>query len=119
MCVHNLLYLAPIVAGVCREYGVGRIRLNRTFSTPERPMVTEGRIGNSYWREQGFVTCEHFGRLSDVIGRPIPDNTEIMVHPDFDKDGNLIDRTGIEDGCPVGVPLTRLLTVKGEVRWES
>ena len=103
--IHNYTYLAPIVAEVCRKYGIGRIRLNRTLDTPLRPHVTEGRVDNGYWREQGFVTTEHFGRLSDFRELAVPDNTEIMVHPDSDRDGRLIDRTAVADGFPCGEEL--------------
>lgn len=106
--VHNLTDLAPIAAEVCREHGISVIRLNRTFDTPEHPRITENRVDNAFWQEQGFLTCAHFGRLSDVAERPVPDDTEIMVHPDYDRDGILIDRTGTADGYPVGVPLTGL-----------
>lgn len=99
--VHNYACIAPIVARVCKEYGIYKVRLNRTFDTPERPKITEHRIDNGWWREQGFITAEHFGRLSD-IGSDIPDNTEIMVHPDFDKDGNLVDRAGVADMFAIG-----------------
>ena len=103
--IHTLEYIAPLAADVCREHGVVFVRLNRTFGTPERPAVTEGRIDNAFWKAQGFKTTERFGRLSDVGRGNIPDNTEIMVHPDFDKDGVLIDRRGMENGFPIGYPL--------------
>ncbi len=106
--IHNFTYLAPIVAQVCREHGIRKVRLNRTFDTPALPCITENRIHNAWWREQGFVTTEHFGRLSD-IGDAALASLEIMVHPDFDRNGVLIDRTGIKDGLPVGVPLTDFL----------
>lgn len=100
--VHTFSALAPIFARVCREYDIPRIRLNRTFDTPEHPKITEYRVDNAYWREQGFITADHFGRMDDLSCVEIPDNTEILAHPDFDKDGRLIDRTGMIDGIPVG-----------------
>ena len=106
--IHNLAPLAPIAARVCRENHIPRIRLNSTFDSPSHPRMTENRIPNAWWREQGFVTAAHFGRLSDVAGTAIPDNTEIMVHPDLDQNGNLIDRTGMTDGFPTGPTLGKL-----------
>lgn len=100
--VHTYTALASIVAQVCKEYRIPRVRLNRTFDTFEHPKITEHRVDNAYWREQGFVTSAHFGRLDDLSCVEIPDNTEILVHPDFDKDGRLIDRSGMIDGVPVG-----------------
>ena len=104
--VHTFIELAPLFAQVCRKHGIRRVRINRTFHTSERPMITEGMMPNDWWREQGFDTTAHFGRLSDAVAFGIPDDTEIMVHPDFDRNGVLIDRTGIRDGFPTGTPLS-------------
>lgn len=106
--IHTLAELAPLTAQVCRDFGIPRIRLNRTFDIPGRPRVTLDRIDNGYWREQGFETAEHFGRLSDVMELGVPENTEIMVHPDFDILGRLIDRHGMEDGHAEGSPLSEI-----------
>ena len=114
--VHSFAHLAPIAARVCREHGIDRIRLNRTIDTPAHPAHTENRIDNRYWRENGFVTSAHFGRLSDCFETAIPDCTEILVHPDFDKDGRLIDRTAVVDGYPDGEPLDRIDLLKDSVK---
>lgn len=102
---HNDVRIAPLAAQVCRERGIGRIRLHRTFDTLSHPSSARNRVDNGWWREQGFVTPAQFGRLSDIEEAEIPDLTEIMVHPDFDKAGNLIDRIGMSDGYPTGQPL--------------
>ena len=44
----------------------------------------------------------------DIVGGEIPDNTEILVHPDYDGNGVLIDRRGVRDGIPFGNPLIDL-----------
>ena len=107
--IHTFAELAPPVAQVCRELGIPRIRLNRTFDTPARPRVTKDRIDNAFWRGQGFDVTERFGRMSDIAGAPFPDDTEIMVHPDLDREERLIDREGMKDGYPVGHILTDIL----------
>lgn len=106
--IHTFVHIAPLVAEVCRKNGIKRIRINRTFDTPERPIMTDGRIDNSFWCARGFETTAHFGRMSDVELGKIPDDTEIMVHPDYDKNGVLIDRTGTADGYPTGVQIKRI-----------
>ncbi len=103
--LHTYQTLAPIFAEVCRQCGIDSIRLNRTLSTAAHPRVTDGRIDNRFWREQGLRTAEHFGRYSDLLDSEIPDRTEILVHPDLDKDGRLIDRTAVIDGYPSGMLL--------------
>jgi len=114
--IHNNIYLAELIAKVCAKHSIDMIRLSRTFDTPERPRVTENIIDNRWWREQGFKTTESFGRMSDVIGKEPTDDTEIMVHPDFDRNGVLIDRTGFVDGFPVGESLSALSAGLGAVK---
>ena len=106
--IHTFVHIAPLVAKACKENGIKRIRINRTFDTPDRPVMTDGRIENSFWRAQGFETTERFGRLSDITPGNIPADTEIMVHPDYDKNGVLIDRTGAAHGCPTGERIIRI-----------
>lgn len=110
--IHTFEYLAQVVKQVCRDYGITQIRLNRTFSTPEHPAFTVGRISNSYWRENGFVTTEYFGRLSDLRLGIVRGFSEIMVHPDYNKKGALIDRTGYSDGFPIGDSLSVINEIK-------
>ena len=106
--IHTFVHIAPLVAKACKENGIKRIRINRTFDTPERPMIIDGRIENAYWRAQGFETTARFGRLSDIKHGEIPDDTEIMVHPDYDKNGVLVDRAGVKDGFPFGVKIKKI-----------
>ena len=103
--LHTYRALAPIFAAVCHHCGINSIRLNRTLDTSAHPCVTDGRIDNTFWREQGLQTMEHFGRYTDLFEAEIPDRTEILVHPDYDRDGRLIDRTAVVDGCPSGMVL--------------
>ena len=112
--IHTFIHLAPIAARVCLEHDIIRVRIDRTFDTPERPRITDGRIENLWWRERGFLTTAHFGRMSDLEEGAVPDDVEIMTHPDYDKNGILIDRTGVEDGCPTGRPLREITRFLGE-----
>jgi predicted glycoside hydrolase/deacetylase ChbG (UPF0249 family) len=109
--IHNFTALAPIVLRVCRENGINKIRLSRTFGA-EKSAPDPKVLPNEQWRAWDFITTEHFGRLSDVVDT-LPDCTEIMVHPDFDRDGSLIDRHGMADGYPVGDPLPDLVKTHG------
>lgn len=100
--LHTYEVLAPLFAEVCYRYDIKMIRLNRTIDTPSHPIMKEHRIDNRYWREQGLLTTAHFGRYDDLFDTRLPDRTEILVHPDFDRDGRLIDRTAVIDGYPSG-----------------
>ena len=55
---------------------------------------------------------QHIARLQgipeeDVRKVGLFNNLEIMVHPDYDRDGKLVDRTDEADGYAVGEPLVR------------
>lgn len=102
---HTYPSLAPLFAAVCRAYGIDKIRLHYNLRKPEQ----EGRVPNRYWREQGFITTGFFGRLSEAAEITVPDSTEIIVHPDYDREGVLIDRTAVTDGFPVGAALADAL----------
>ena len=103
--IHTGVFVAPIVARVCQENGITKIRQHRNYGNiPGYKKFVKDRY-NRWLKKQGFVTTEYFAYVMDVADAEIPDNTEIMVHPDFDQDGVLIDRRGMEDGFPVGYPL--------------
>ena len=55
---------------------------------------------------RGITTTDYFGSLEDVVTCGLPTGTtEIMVHPDYDQDGALIDRVEFLDGIPAGKAL--------------
>ena len=100
--IHNAPYIAPIAEKVCMEHGVKRLRIMRNLGDmpeAERQKANEYRDG---LRSRGFITTDYFGRISEAQDRELPGSVELLVHPDFDKDGNLIDRHGVEDGIPFG-----------------
>lgn len=100
--IHTGIFVVPIVMRVCRENGIDKIRLHRDLGQiPFYKRVVKKRY-NKQLRKNGFITTDHFAYVMDIAGTEIPDNTEIMVHPDYDKNGALIDRRGMEDGCPIG-----------------
>lgn len=103
--IHTGLFVAPIAARVCHEHGINKIRLHRNagqISFVKR--IVKNRY-NKWLRTQGFITTDHFAYVMDIEGFDVPDNTEIMIHPDYDKDRSLIDRRGMEDGIPIGNPI--------------
>ncbi|MBQ3330678.1 MAG: ChbG/HpnK family deacetylase [Ruminococcus sp.] len=100
--VHNSLYLLPVVKRVCKDRGIAKLRLRRDLCALDAVKAFDTAVYNVSLRESGFITTEHFGRPEDIAGRDIPDGAELLVHPDYDRDGILIDRRGIADGYPVG-----------------
>lgn len=102
--IHTAVFVAPIVFDVCKQFGIDKIRLHRNIGDiPFHKKAVKG-IYNKTLRKKGFKTTDYFGGLADVCNT-VPENLEIMVHPDYDKDGSLIDRRGMKEGKPYGVPL--------------
>lgn len=110
--VHTDIYIAPIAAKICKEHGIDKIRLCRNLR--KDPGIDHSYIieFHQWLKKQGFITTDYFAYVMDINGAELPDNTEIMVHPDYDKSGVLIDRRGMKDGYPVGDPLIDLRSDK-------
>ena len=106
--IHSAIFIAPIAARVCKEHGITKMRLHRNIGGISEFKMFIKKKYNNWLHKQGFKTTEYFGSLLDIENSEIPDNCEIMVHPDFDKDGVLIDRHGMEDGFPIGTKLPDL-----------
>ena len=116
--IHTAVFVASIAARVCKEHGITKIRLHRNIGSISALKMIVKKKYNRWLHKQGFKTTEFFGSLRDIEGSELQDNTEIMVHPDFDKDGVLIDRHGMEDDLPIGNKLPDLraernVTLKG------
>ena len=108
--IHTSVTIAPIAVRVCREHGIDKIRLHRNLGQISGFKKFVKKRYNIWLRKQGFVTTGYFAYVMDIENAPIPDSTEIMVHPDFDQNGVLIDRRGIgDDGFPFGNPLPDLV----------
>ncbi len=100
--IHNAPFIAPIAERVCKEHGVKSLRIMRNWGeiTPDKK-----RYADEYrdrLRSKGFVTTDYFGRLSEAEDKALPKSIELLVHPDFDKEGNLVDRHGVMDEYAVG-----------------
>lgn len=111
--IHNLPYLAPVFEQVCREQGITKLRLRRDLNRADKARAAEIKAYNDGLRSSGFITTAHFGKLTDIAGAELPDRTEILVHPDLDRDGRLIDRTGVSGGFPTGEPIPDLRAERG------
>lgn len=116
--IHTGIFVAPIALRVCREHGITKMRLHRNLGHISAIKRFIKKRYNCWLRQRGMTTTDYFAYIVDIEDTEIPDNTEIMVHPDFDKDGVLIDRHGVQDGFPVGTKLPdiraeRKVTLKG------
>lgn len=104
--VHTARYMLPLVLCVCRAHGITKIRLCRNLG--EGVDAPYAAAVNEEIRRQGFVTTAYFASLRRLGGTAVADNTELLVHPDYDRNGVLIDRAGTKDDIPFGAALTGL-----------
>ena len=103
--MHTAIFIAPIVFRICKENGINKIRLHRNIGDISYYKKIVKNLYNKTLNREGFITTDYFGSLKDISDAPLPDNLEIMVHPDYDKDDVLIDRRDFVNDIPVGVPL--------------
>jgi len=118
--IHTAIFIAPIFMRVCKEHGINKLRLHRNIGSISLFKKLIKKSYNSFLRKKGFVTTKFFGSLEDIKNRAVFENLEVMVHPDFDKQGKLIDRTDVQGGYPIGLELKKIceyikLTSYGEL----
>lgn len=103
--IHTVFSIAPIFLKVCKENGINKIRIHRNIG--DIPFYKRC-IKNSYnlWlRKNGITTVKNFGNINDMKYTGLLDNMEIMVHPDYDSHGVLIDRIKREGNIAIGPKL--------------
>lgn len=97
--IHTGIFIAPIVMRVCRENAIEAIRLHRNMGQISTVKRMVKYLYNMAQRRR-FKTTDYMGSADDVsLATPITGTVEIMVHPDIDIHGNIIDRR--EDGGPL------------------
>lgn len=99
--IHTGIFISPIVIRVCKEHNVRKIRLHRNIGIIQWYKKLVKKLYNLEIKRNGFITTKYFGSLEDIEVE-IYDNTEIMIHPDYDKNGVLIDRKDVINGIPSG-----------------
>ncbi|MDY6367566.1 MAG: ChbG/HpnK family deacetylase [Clostridia bacterium] len=115
--IHTAPYLIDTVKKVAKEFGIEKIRLHRNLGKIRFYKKVGKYLFNKKLKKDGFTTALKFGSLDDAISCGETLNKylcEIMVHPDFDKDGKLIDRKHITENGNVGEPLNKIKKVIGD-----
>lgn len=106
--IHTGLFIAPIAVRVCKEQKIKKIRLHRNIGSISFPKRIIKKLFNVWIALKGFKTVKYFGSMEDVELTGIMDNLEIMVHPEYNARGELIDKTDVETGVAAGPFLKRL-----------
>ncbi len=107
--IHTVFSIAPIFLRACKENGINKIRPHRNIG--EIPLYKRciKQYYNRWLRKNGITTVKYFGAVNDLKCTELLDNLEIMVHPDYDNHGVLIDRIKRENNVAIGrelLPLT-------------
>ena len=120
--IHTDLFFIGAFEEVLRKYGIGKIRLHRNFGKINVAKRIVKSAYNAKLRRDGFLTVEKMGSLEDLALFPSVAKDcfcEIMVHPDYDATGVLIDRTEFVSGVPAGLPLSDICPLIGGAKLVS
>lgn len=94
--IHTAVFIAPIIIRVCKEHGINRIRLHRNIGNLKYYKRIIKNLFNAWLKCNGFITTKLFGALKDVEEtlekKAVHSLVEVMVHPEYDKHGVLIDK---------------------------
>ena len=114
--IHTDVFFEKTIKEVLFAYGINKIRLHRNFGDIRFYKKIVKKLYNDKLHKQGFITTEKMGSMEDLSKYPDTVKkgvSEIMVHPDFDKDQKVIDRIDWdEQGYPVG---EKLETIKNYI----
>ena len=109
--IHTDVFLEKAIAEVLLRSGITKIRLHRNIGNIAFYKKIVKNIYNRILKRQGFLTTERMGSAEDWKNLSDSERDcfcEIMVHPDFDGQGRLIDRIDYEEDIPVGTDLQEL-----------
>lgn len=117
--IHTCLFFENTIKEVLFSYGINKIRLHRNLGDIKFYKKIIKRLYNNKLHKQGFITTDKMGSMEDIKKYPEAASRgvcEIMVHPDFDKEGALIDRVcWDEEGYPFGEKLSGIKDyIKGQ-----
>ena len=106
--IHTGIFLISPIKKALLAHGIKKIRLHRNFGDINFAKRVVKRFYNDSLRRSGFVTTEKMGSFEDLAKYPETAEKfvcEIMVHPDFNEKGELVDRVDYENAVAVGEKL--------------
>ena len=104
--IHTCVYFENTIKDVLFSYGIRKIRLHRNIGKIPFYKRVAKKLYNKKLRKQGFATCAYFGSADDFLATDALEGVcEIMVHPDYDAQGTLIDRVLQSEEGNSGAPL--------------
>lgn len=113
--IHTAIFVAPIVFRVCKEHGINKIRIHRNIGKISFLKKMGKRIYNLYLKRKGFTVTDFMGSLEDAHINSPEGILEIMVHPDYDQSGALMDKIDTLDNYAVGENLSNVLSINHDL----
>lgn len=106
--IHTAVNLEKAIQQVLKEQGINKLRLHRNVGNISIIKRVVKKVYNSLLNKRRFVTVDKFGSWEDYQNNQKLLQTnfcEIMLHPDYDKDGLLIDRIEVIEDKNKGMKL--------------
>ncbi len=109
--IHTAIFFAKTIKKAISDCGIEKIRLHRNAGNIPLYKKIVKNAYNKKLKKQGFLTADYFGGMGDYFLKKETFEKgvcEIMVHPDYDKNGVLVDRVDVQEGFAVGQPLQKI-----------
>ena len=106
--IHTGIFLFSPIKKVLLAHGIKKVRLHRNFGDISLLKRVVKGLYNGSLRRSGFITTEKMGSFEDLAKYPETAEKfvcEIMVHPDFNEKGEIVDRVDYENAVAVGEKL--------------
>lgn len=107
--IHTGLALCGVFVKVCKEHKIEKIRIHRNYGDIRLVKKWIKYLYNTWLRIQGFKTTRFFGAVADCYKQLPSKDFELMVHPDYDENGCLVDRILYVEDKVVGAPLAEII----------
>ncbi len=114
--IHTDMFFIDTIAALLKEFGIKKIRLHRNMGKIKFYKVLGKKLYNRKLKKLGFITTDKMGSIEDIKYNPsIIKNSlcEIMVHPDYNRAGDLIDRIDFDENFGVGEKLSDINSLTG------
>lgn len=109
--IHTDVFFIKTIERVLIKYGINKIRIHRNFGKIPFYKKIVKDCYNQKLTKHGFSTTEKMGSLEDLANfSEIIRNhfCEIMVHPDFNANGEIVDRIDWKNNFAIGENLTKI-----------
>jgi predicted glycoside hydrolase/deacetylase ChbG (UPF0249 family) len=93
--IHTGIFIVPTVVSVLKKFNIQKIRIHRNLGNISMPKKLIKIIYNTYLTMHGFIMVDRFGGFDDLAFLGAADGSiiEVMVHPDYNETGMLVDNT--------------------------